>query len=107
MPGWQGSNRRQELPKNWSAIRARVLKRDGGQCVARHPDTGVRCDEPATDVDHIKPGDYHNESNLRSLCGWHHKKKSSSEGGAARIAIQRRNAKKFDRSEPHPGELSL
>lgn len=105
MPGWQNSNRRQELPKNWTTIRARVLRRDGGQCTARHPDTGVRCDEPATDCDHIVRGNDHSLSNLRSLCEWHHLRRTGSDGGAAVQAIRKRNAKRFDRTEPHPGEI--
>jgi 5-methylcytosine-specific restriction protein A len=105
MPQWSGSDRRERLPDNWSAIRRRVLRRDGYQCTARDLTTGVRCAEPATDVDHIVPGDDHRETNLRSLCGWHHRRKSSSEGGAARAARRRGFEKKFQRTEGHPGLL--
>jgi 5-methylcytosine-specific restriction enzyme A len=59
----------------------------------------------ATDVDHIRPGDDHSESNLRSLCGFHHQKKSSHEGGAAMAAKRRDIEKKFRRQEAHPGLL--
>jgi 5-methylcytosine-specific restriction protein A len=103
MPQWSGSDRRSRLPDNWQALRRRVLRRDGSRCTARDLTTGERCEEPATDVDHIVPGDDHRESNLRSLCGWHHRKKSSAEGGAALARKRRQNDKKFRRTEDHPG----
>ena len=103
MAQWEGSTRRERLPANWAVIRKRILRRDSDRCTHRHE--GLRCDEPATEVDHIRPGDDHSDTNLRSLCEWHHQKKSSSEGGAARAAVYRRNNNKFRRSEPHPGLL--
>lgn len=94
---WAGSNRRQELPPDWLARRARILNRDGHRCTATMGD-GSRCTWPASDVDHIKPGNDHSEANLRSLCRWHHARKSSAEGNAARFrSTQRRSP------EPHPG----
>src|SRR5699024_11955454 len=48
---WWKSNRRQELPPDWSRIRARVLKRCGYRCEFRS-ESGVRCWGTATDVDH-------------------------------------------------------
>jgi 5-methylcytosine-specific restriction enzyme A len=104
MGGWAGSDRRSRLPKDWPRIRNRVLKRDGKRCTHINDD-GVRCPDPATDVDHIVPGDDHSESNLRSLCEWHHRIKSGREGGAARAAKLKRNASKFKRVERHPGLL--
>jgi hypothetical protein len=56
-------------------------------------------------VDHIKPGDDHSESNLRSLCSWHHGKKSGAEGGTAARKNWRRQDRKFRRTEDHPGLL--
>ena len=103
MGQWQGSDRRARLPANWTAIRKHIFRRDGYRCTWRHE--GVRCEEPATDVDHIRPGDDHSDANLRSLCDWHHQKKSSREGGAARAVVWQRNNRKFRRSEPHPGLL--
>ncbi|WSR65857.1 HNH endonuclease [Streptomyces sp. NBC_01198] len=104
MPQWAGSDRRDRLPANWPQIRHRVLRRDGGRCTERN-DYGVRCAELATDVDHIKAGDDHSLSNLRSLCEWHHDRKSGAEGAAARAANWRRNNRKFRRTESHPGLL--
>lgn len=104
MPQWEGSDRRQRLPANWPTLRRRVLRRDGGRCTALDR-AGARCAEPATDVDHIVAGDDHREANLTSLCGWHHQRKSSREGAAALAAKRRRIAKRFQRTEAHPGLL--
>lgn len=100
---WSGSNRRSRLPKDWPKIRNRVLKRDQHTCT--HIDDGIRCSERATEVDHIRPGDDHRESNLRSLCSDHHQAKSSAEGGAALAAQRRRHNARFRRTETHPGLL--
>lgn len=95
--GWQGSNRRAELPPNWDTdIRPRILARDGYRCTWRT--NYKRCRATATDVDHIKRGNDHSDANLRSLCDWHHKRKSSAEGNAAR---QRWSIKRP--AEKHPG----
>ncbi|MEU9126596.1 hypothetical protein AB0D08_00515 [Kitasatospora sp. NPDC048540] len=56
-------------------------------------------------MDHIVPGDDHREANLRSLCGWHHRAKSSREGAVAKAAARRRQDRKFRRTEGHPGLL--
>lgn len=104
MPGWQNSDRRSRLPADWPKRRRRVLIRDGHRCTHRSAD-GVRCSEPATDVDHIVPGDDHRESNLRSLCAGHHRAKSSAEGARAQAAQRRRIDKRFRRTEDHPGLL--
>lgn len=94
---WQGSDRRRRLPRDWPLIRRRILERDGYQCT--WTDQGKRCPEPATDVDHRHRGDDHSDANLRSLCSWHHARKSGREGNAARrpVITARRPA------ERHPG----
>lgn len=86
MPGnWEGSNRRAQLPPNWyTEIRPAILQRDGHRCTERLRD-GSRCTEPGTDVDHIGDPHNHQHDNLRLLCGWHHNKKSSAQGNAARL----------------------
>jgi hypothetical protein len=60
---------------------------------------------PARDVDHIRAGDDHSEGNLRCLCADHHNFKSSQEGAAAAKAKRRRIAKRYVRTEEHPGLL--
>lgn len=97
MPGrWDGSNRRDELPPDWPVIRVRILRRDDHQCVARVGP--ARCTEPATDVDHIGAKHDHRDENLRALCSWHHKRRSSAQGNAARRRVPEKRA-----PEPHPG----
>lgn len=102
MPGWQGSDRRERLPDDWAKTRKRILRRDGFRCTARD-ERGFRCDEAATDVDHIIPGDDHRDENLTSLCGWHHAKKTGAEGARAKAKARARHANKFKRVETHPG----
>lgn len=94
------SARAARLPSDWSTRRVRVLRRDGYRCQARDS-TGVLCGSPANQVDHVEHGDDHDYANLQSLCRWHHARKSSSEGAAARRpkATQRRPP------EAHPGLL--
>lgn len=104
MPNWQGSDRRERLPPDWERTRKRILRRDGNRCTHRDQ-YGDRCQSMATDVDHIVAGDNHDDSNLRALCAFHHQKKSSSEGAAARARAQWRNKKRFSRAEQHPGLL--
>lgn len=80
--GWKGSsatNRSAELPDDWPAIRQAVLERDGHRCVWTMP-SGARCPNGATDVDHIRSKWNHSLSNLRSLCGPHHDKRSAAQG---------------------------
>ncbi|MFJ9694959.1 HNH endonuclease [Kitasatospora sp. NPDC101183] len=96
---WTTSDRRERLPKDWaSRIRPRILRRDGGRCTAVFGD-GRRCSAPATDVDHIIPGDDHSDDNLRALCGWCHAKKSAHEGGTA---AGHRAARTTRPKAPHP-----
>ncbi len=107
MSQWANSKRREELPADWQRLRRRVLRRDGNRCTHLTYDK-KRCDEVATEVDHVVPhslGGSDSESNLAAICTFHHQAKSSAEGGAAAQAIRKRNAKKFDRREKHPGEL--
>ena len=76
-----GSTRRSRLPKNWSLIRARILRRDGLRCYRPYPDI---CSDYATEVDHLVAGDDHRDSNLRAICRPCHQRKSALEGVAAR-----------------------
>lgn len=101
MPGgWAGSARREQLPHNWqSEIRPRILRRDEYRCT--WVDNGARCIEQATDVDHIGDRHDHRDQNLASLCGWHHLRKSSAEGNAARRARPRPSER--HETEAHPG----
>lgn len=105
MPGWQGSDRRSRLPSDWeSKIRPRIMRRDGNRCKVMLQDD-TRCPEPATDVDHIRRGDIHEDWNLQAICDWHHKQKTGREGAAAAAMQRRKNNKRFRRVEAHPGLL--
>jgi hypothetical protein len=100
--GWQSSTRRQTLPAGWAALRRQILERDGYRCTWPMP-SGTRCPAAATDVDHID-GHGNDPSNLRSLCGPHHRARSSTQGGQASGAqAKRRAALKYRTPEPHPG----
>lgn len=95
--GWDTSDRRSRLPGDWASRRIRVLRRDGYVCQARDS-TGHLCGYPANQVDHINPGDDHDLDNLQALRRWHHARKTSAEGAAARRPRATRNAN----PEPHP-----
>jgi 5-methylcytosine-specific restriction endonuclease McrA len=94
---WEASNRKAELPADWQALRMRVLRRDGYRCQARDS-RGILCGYPANQCDHIVPGNDHRVENLQALCRWHHARKSSAEGNAAR----RPRARQAREPEPHP-----
>jgi 5-methylcytosine-specific restriction protein A len=90
MANWNGSTRRQRLPGNWGTLRRRILTRDDGVCYICHL-------PGATDVDHIEPGDNHDESNLAPVHGVPcHRDKTIREREAKRPR-QRRP------TETHPG----
>jgi hypothetical protein len=95
---WQGSNRRTTLPRNWPELRQQVMRRDGYRCTALQRDE-ARCPEPGTDVDHIGDPNDHSLENLRLLCSWHHDRKSSAQGNAART----RPPSLRRPTEQHPG----
>lgn len=98
---WAASNRKETLPGNWRALRSAVFQRDGNRCVIIKA-SGRRCWDRATDCDHIGDRDDHSIENLRSLCSWHHQRRSSQQGNAARAE----KAKILLRpKERHPGLL--
>jgi 5-methylcytosine-specific restriction endonuclease McrA len=51
---WEGSTRRERLPKRWPSIRRRILARDWLCAIC-----GT---SPSTQVDHIRPGDDHDDA---------------------------------------------
>jgi 5-methylcytosine-specific restriction protein A len=96
---WEGSDRKATLPDDWPQRRAAVWQRDGGVC--QWPDEHGICAQPGTDVDHIGDGDNHGLDNLQLLCGWHHDRKSSRQGNAARWAHRMQRP-----PEAHPGLIT-
>lgn len=97
---WDGSDRKSRLPADWERRRMRVLRRDAYRCQARDS-TGALCGARGSDVDHVIRGDDHDEDNLQTLCRWHHSRKSSAEGNAAR----RPRLVREREPERHPGLL--
>lgn len=98
---WESSDRRERLPPNWEALRRAVFTRCGGRCEMKKKD-GRRCWDKATEVDHIQRGDDNDLANLRGICSWCHRRKSSAEGHAAQQqlrSILNRPAEK------HPGTI--
>jgi 5-methylcytosine-specific restriction protein A len=96
---WEGSTRKARLPRNWQALRKQVMERDDYRCTATLRD-GSRCAEAGSEVDHIEAmADVHTLDALQLLCSWHHAKKSSREGNAARL----RPPPLRRPSEAHPG----
>jgi len=83
---WEGSTRKERLPKDWNTRRLIVMKREGGICHL--------CGKPGADtIDHLEAGDNHDLNNLAPVhdrtephC---HRYKSSQEGHAARRASRR------------------
>ena len=100
MTGWEGSQRRDELPDNWPELRREVIRRARGQCEWRLPKTGKRCPRRGTDVDHF--GGKHDHTKLRLLCTEHHAKHTAKQAKEARIAFKRRGRRA---SEAHPGSM--
>lgn len=96
---WEGSTRREDLPRDWPKRRALVIERDHGLCqwVMSH---GSICAEDGNQVDHIGDRNDHRLENLQLLCEWHHLRKSSREGNQSGPRFTARHP-----GEPHPGLL--
>lgn len=94
---WENSNRRSQLPDNWNQLKAYIAERDNHRCQELMRD-GTPCQDIGTECDHIEHGNNHSPDNLRMLCKWHHARKSSAEGNAARKTYTERRPK-----ESHPG----
>lgn len=101
MPWGNDHRRASELPKNWQEIRAKVFKDASYRCEWQLSD-GRRCEEVATDCDHIGDRHDHSPSNLRALCGPHHDMRTAWQGIEAKRA--KRAAAKLP-PEGHPGYL--
>lgn len=102
MSGWNGSDRRSRLPKDWPERVKAVKDRAGGRCQARLPRSGKRCPRPGTECDHIVENDDHRLENLQWLCHEHHEQKTIAH--AIRSKYRRRRARAPKRAEErHPG----
>lgn len=106
---WVDSNRKQELPSNWQALRKKILDRDNHECTwIERDENGIlrKCGKPANQVDHKRRGNNHHPDNLRSLCEHHHARKSASEGNLASREKRAEIRKRFRKpTEVHPALL--
>lgn len=95
---WDNSDRVSRLPGNWASLRLATLRRDHYLCQG--------CGAPATEVDHVIPGDDHSLENLQSLCTPCHAAKTRREGVAAQRA-RRAYLKRITTRPPekNPGEI--
>ncbi len=80
-PPWQGSNRRAELPSDWTSTTRRVLA-DQPVCTLAYPGTWstrrglARCGVRSTEVDHIGDPQDHSRDNLRGVCSACHRRRT-------------------------------
>lgn len=88
-----------DLPPNWWKLVAETKRLAGGRCQWRLP-SGKRCPRDGTDADHIGNNEDHSQGNLRWLCSFHHKKRTSAQALAARVGPPKKV-----REEQHPGRL--
>ncbi|MDH2392330.1 HNH endonuclease signature motif containing protein [Streptomyces sp. HNM0663] len=95
-----GAWRTTPRPRGWKTLRAQALERDGQQCT--WVEDGQRCAQAGTDADHIGDPTDHSLSNLRTLCRYHHRKRTALQARAARgdTPPRRRPA------EAHPGLIT-
>lgn len=92
---WSSSNRRASLPKDWPAIRQRVIKRDQGVCQWPLP-FGGKCANPANEVDHKKNAHNHGLDNLWLLCTTHHERKTQTEALAGRTRYEPKRINRYE-----------
>lgn len=87
---WSGNSatdRKDELPDDWDAIRQEVFDRDGRRCTWILP-SGKRCENGPHTADHIGSKWDNSLPNLRTLCEPHNSKRTASQG-AEEAARQR------------------
>lgn len=98
--GIHRTDRRETLPPDWPARRAKTFARDGYQCVHVREDTEQRCNETTNlECDHIGDRGNHSLDNLRTLCRYHHAKRTGGQGGTA-AAVRRKSKFKRPTEEP-------
>ena len=96
---WSTSDRKERLPANWDAIRARVKARAKGRCEAAQHVAG--CPRTGSHCDHINHGDDHSLTNLQWLSKPCHDAKTRVEAAEAH-GITRAGRLP---TEDHPGKV--
>jgi 5-methylcytosine-specific restriction protein A len=86
------------LPSNWSALRAACFERDFYTCVRVRSD-GSRCRNRPLECNHTGSNTDHRLEVLETLCKYHHRLVTSSQGGRAN---SKRLEARFLPPEPHP-----
>jgi hypothetical protein len=77
------------LPRDWKKIRLVILEYAGYRCQNIRVN-GQRCQNRATDVDHIGAHDDHSNANLQALCHICHARKTQLEAEEAKKKRYRR-----------------
>lgn len=102
--GFETSTRKRHFPHDWRKRRQLVLERAGFKCEYVREDTGLRCNAPANQCDHIQHGvdGVYDDAldNLQALCEYHHLVKSKREG--ALVAHERRRKRLAEARFNHP-----
>lgn len=86
---WQTSNRRAELPSDWTHIAAGILERHP-TCQLDYPGIWhtsrgpARCTHTSTEVDHIGDKHDHTPHNLRGVCTSCHSRRTLEQAAAGR-----------------------
>lgn len=95
---WTSTGR--DLPGDWKTRTRQVKDRDGWRCT--WTTDGQRCTETTRlEVDHIGNPNNHHLDNLRTLCHYHHAKRTALQAAAARKLPPRNRT-----PEPHPGLIA-
>ncbi len=98
-----GSWRVSPRPPGWAAIARRILARDP-ICTWGYlfEEEDGPCYQPSTDCDHIGDRDDHTDDNLRGLCSFHHRRRTSSQANVAQARMRRERPKARPKAR-HPG----
>ena len=108
---WEGSRRRDGLPRWWPVTVRRILERDPyckcpgcPKCLFWKPVgiTKQTCHRASQECDHIGDSEDHRDSNLRGICKACHGYRSSQQGNEARRRLREPTGFLADQ---HPGDV--
>lgn len=81
------------------------MRRDKGRCRVERWDTGAECGQPASDVDHIVPGQDHSFDNLQAICRYHHDQKTAREAAHGQREARAKRYPVLRRTRGLPGAV--